>query len=262
MRTKVEGLLLNKTDFQERHLICSLLLRTGKKVSVLFYGGQGGGKKKKPSQLDLGTMLDIELSVSKSSSEVYRAKEWKAIWRAEKIRTDHRAFTAICLICEIAGKIVGEEDLHQKDLTEEHEGIFRVVSNALFYIEKAVDSRNFDMHKELTVFLGKLLGEQGVFPQRENCCLCDLELTTQNVSLLNLEHGGFTCQNCSPGRGDTAMTRELWYVLGPIGSEKYPELVPLKIENKGVSRQLMDYFFYQFQMNQGSFKSLSMVFQL
>lgn len=262
MRTKIEGLLLNKTDFQERHLICSLLLRTGKKVSVLFYGGQGGGKKKKPTQLELGAMLDIELSVSKSSSDVYRAKEWKPIWRAEKMRTNHRAFTLACLILETAAKVVGEEDLHQKDLTDEHEGIFRVVSNALFYLEKAVEDGHFDMHKELTVFLGKLLGEQGVFPQRENCSLCDAELTFQNVSLLSLEHGGFTCSNCSSSRGNSALTKELWFILGPIGSEKYPELIPLKLENRGVSRQLLDYFLYQFQMESGSFKSLSMVFQL
>lgn len=262
MQTKVEGLLLNKTNFQDRHLICSLLLRSGKKVSVMFYGGQGGGKKMKPTQLELGSMLDVELSVSKPSSEVYRAKEWKPIWKAEKMRGNHRAFTLTCLISEIAAKIVGEEDLHQSDLTDEHEGIFRVVSNALFHLDKSIEDGVFDSNKELTVFLGKLLGEQGLFPQRENCCLCDAELTPKNISLLNNEHGGFTCQQCAPGGGESAVSLELWRVLGPIGSQKYPELVGLEVSEKGVSKRIMDYFLYQFQLDSGSLKSLSMVFQL
>jgi DNA repair protein RecO len=262
MKTKIEGIVLNKTDFQERHLICSLLLRTGKKISVLFYGGQGGGKKMKPSQLEVGAMLEVELSISKKTSEVHRAKEWKTLWKAQHIRTNHKAFVLLCAICEIVGKIIGEEDLHQEDLTEEHEGIFRIASNALFYLEKSLESKQFDLHKDLTIFLGKLLGDQGVFPQRENCSLCDQELTEENISALSLEHGGFICLTCSPRRGDFSSINDLWFILGPIGSQKYPDLIPLKLENAGVSRHLMDYFLYQFHLEAGSFKSLSMVFQL
>lgn len=261
MRTKIEGLLLNKTNFQERHLICSLLLRTGKKVSVLFYGGQGGGKKKKPTQLELGSMLEIELSVSRGTSDVYRAKEWKSLWRAEKIRTNHRAFTLLCFILEISGKIVGEENLHQKDLTLEHEGIFRVVSNGIFYLEEAVNGGTFELHKELTIFLGKLLGEQGVFPQREHCSLCETELSPGLISSLSLNEGGFICSQCMPLGSESNMANELWHILGPIGSLKYPDLMGLKTENSGISRVLMDYFLYQFQLSGGSFKSLPMVFQ-
>jgi DNA repair protein RecO len=262
MKTKVEGLILNKTDFQERHLICSVLLRTGKKVSILFYGGQGGGKKIKPTQLEIGAMLEIELSVSKRTSDVHRAKEWKTLWKAQRIRTNHKAFILLCAICEIVSKIIGEEDLHHDELTQEHEGIFRVVSNALFYLEKSLELEQFNLHKEFTIFLGKLLGEQGVFPQRENCCLCGLELCEESISTLSLEHGGFTCSACSPRKADFSAINDLWFILGPIGSQKYPELIPLKLENNGVSRHLMDYFLYQFHLEASSFKSLSMVFQL
>lgn len=262
MKTKIEGIILNKTEFQERHLICSILLRTGKKVSVLFYGGQGGGKKKKPTQIEIGAMLEVELSVSKRTSEVHRAKEWKTLWRAQLIRNNHKAFIFLCAICEIVGKIIGEEDLHHEELTTEHEGVFRVASNAIFYLEQSLETDQFSLHKEFTIFLGKLLGEQGVFPQRENCCDCDLELTEKNISSLSLEHGGFTCSACAPRKGDFTSINDLWFILGPIGSQKYPELVPLKLENTGVSRHLMDYFLYQFHLEASSFKSLSMVFQL
>ena len=262
MQTKIEGLLLSKTEFQERHLICSILLRTGKTISVLFYGGQGGGKKKKPSHLELGTMLKVELSVSKSNADVYRAKEWKLIWRPENIRNNYRAFTLLCFIVEITAKIAGEENLHEPSYTDEHAGIFSVVSNAAFYLEKSVEANEFELYKELTIFLGKILGEQGVFPRLENCSLCEEALNPRLVSALSLEHGGFICSVCSPTSGDSVVSNELWQVLSSIGSLKYQDLESLKVQNKGISRQLLDYLLYQFQIEARTFKSLSMVFQL
>lgn len=262
MQTKIEGLLLSKTEFQERHLICSILLRTGKTITVLFYGGQGGGKKKKPSQLELGAMLKVELSVSKSNTDVYRAKEWKLIWRAENIRNNYRAFTLLCFIVEVTAKIAGEENLHEPSFTDEHAGIFSVVSNAAFYLEKSVKEEKFELYKEMTVFLGKILGEQGVFPRLESCSLCESALTPDLIAALNLEHGGFSCSDCSPLGYDSKLSSELWQLLGQIGSLKYGELQSLKIQNKGISRQLLDYLLYQFQIEAKAFKSLSMVFQL
>ena len=52
MQTKIEGLILSKVPYDERHVIANLLLRSGRKVSVVFYGGRGGGKKQKSSILD------------------------------------------------------------------------------------------------------------------------------------------------------------------------------------------------------------------
>ena len=90
MQTKIEGILIRKIPYQDRHIIGTLLLRSGRKVSVLFYGGQGGGKKLKSSTLELGHMLRVELGRSKSTSDLYRAKEWSPIWIHEKIANNWR----------------------------------------------------------------------------------------------------------------------------------------------------------------------------
>ncbi len=76
MNTKIEGILLSKLAHGERNLLVKLLLRSGKIISVMFYGGRGGGEKKKSSVLEIGTMLKVELARSKSNSELYSAKEW------------------------------------------------------------------------------------------------------------------------------------------------------------------------------------------
>ena len=72
----IEGILIRKTPFQERHVMGNVLLRNGKSLSVLFYGGQGGGKKSKPSTLELGHLFSITASPGKNYSDIIRAKEW------------------------------------------------------------------------------------------------------------------------------------------------------------------------------------------
>ena len=96
MQTKVEGLVLSKIPYDERHLIVNLLLRTGRKISVVFYGGRGGGKKQKSSIIELGFMLSVELSQAKTNTEVYHAKEWNMIWHHDLIRNNHNAFYLMC----------------------------------------------------------------------------------------------------------------------------------------------------------------------
>src|SRR5690606_37672537 len=105
MNTKVEGIVLTKHPQGERNLVVKLLLRSGKVVSVMFYGGRGGGEKKKSSVLELGTMLKVELARSRSNSDMQSAKEWEAIWMADKVRTDHIAFYALCFIVQVAAKV-------------------------------------------------------------------------------------------------------------------------------------------------------------
>ena len=41
MQRKVEGLVLSKMPYQDRHIIMKLLMRSGQVVHVLLYGGRG-----------------------------------------------------------------------------------------------------------------------------------------------------------------------------------------------------------------------------
>lgn len=266
MNTKIEGILIRKIPYQDRHIIGTLLLRTGRKVSVLFYGGQGGGKKLKSSTLELGFMLKIELGRSKSTSELYRAKEWTPLWIHKGIRLNYKAFCVMCLMLEIMEHMATHEDLHDdlqgSDTTMV--GLFRVLSNALVHLDHRVKLKTFDRFSELTIFLGKLLIEQGVFPERNACVFCDQDLSHASLIYLVTDHGGFGCAECV-GHLEAAMLssapegRELWEVLGVIANEKYQKLIDLKLEHFEVAKILLDYFFYQFQMGPGQLKGLSSV---
>ena len=51
-------------------------------------------------------MLRVELGRSKSTSDLYRAKEWSPIWIHEKIRFDYKAFCTMCLMLEIIDQVI------------------------------------------------------------------------------------------------------------------------------------------------------------
>ena len=113
MLTKIEGLILSKTPYGDRHLICRLLLRNGRKISAIFYGGQGGGKNQKGSLIEAGYMLKLELKrgSGKSEESVYSVKEFSPIWQHKKIRENFNAYYLLCFFVEITEKISQREDL-------------------------------------------------------------------------------------------------------------------------------------------------------
>jgi len=149
MQTKIEGIILSKAPFQDRHLICRVLLRSGKIVPVVFYGGSGGGKKNKGSTLEFGYMMKIELAHSKKSSDIYNAKEWLPIWSHQNIRLDHRAFSLLCFYLECAAKFSQEANLHESSEEFDHQsiGLFRAISSSIFYLDEMIKIKEFNYEK-------------------------------------------------------------------------------------------------------------------
>lgn len=220
----------------------------------------------KPTTLELGRMMRIELGHSKRSSDLYRAKEWKVLWSHENIRYNHRAFSTMCVFLELIASLSIEDDLHDQLIDEDDTmvGLFRVLSNSLVHLENKVKEKSCDAGSELLIFLGKLLIEQGLFPARENCAFCDVELELHRNIYLVTDHGGFSCQDCqgsleSAVISDPQEGRELWELLGVIANQRYQDLGALKMEYQGSVRLLLHYFLYQFQFQEHQFKSLKMV---
>lgn len=265
MNTKVEGLVLSKIPFQERHLIVTLLLRSGKKITILCYGGQGGGKKKKSSILEFGFMLAFELSQSKTSSTMYQAKEWKEVWIHNKIRENHKAFYLMCLYLEILNKLAVEANLHDKlEVYDQHSaGLFSVASNGLSHMEKSLKSDTFELNSDFFLFLGKTLIDQGVFPHRENCVLCGEDLMKNPNLFLVPEQGGFSCKACVNkdewAQDRSAFGRLIWELLGIVANKKYSEVDNLPSIGANQASALFQFFCYQLQFHPSDFKSLSMV---
>lgn len=263
MQTKIEGIVLSKIPYDERHIIAHLLLRSGRKVAVIFYGGRGGGKKQKSSVIELGFMLRVELRTSNSHGDIYHAKEWALLWHHEGIRLDHGAFYLMCFFLEVINKISPIENLY--DVHEENVemvGLFASLSNALVHLEKCLEEKLFYPHSHAVIFLTKILLHLGVFPEREQCTLCGEDLQKFNDMYLIAEEGGFACPLCMNQRTAYSIQsgRELWELVGHIAHTKYQDLGNIKLEFKSLPRMLFHYFCFQFHFEEKDFKTAAMVF--
>jgi len=269
MQTKIEGILLSKSPYRNRDLICRILLRSGKKVSVLFYGGKGGGRQQKTSILEFGYLIKIELRRNtRSHSELFVAQEWALTWKHKNIRRHYQAFYLLCSYIEMIDKISLGVDLYDENTEtakEDQEGLFRVLSNGLYYLEEAASNKQFYSKMHLFIFLAKLLAETGVSPQMMMCTFCETKLENHTSGLsFNFVHGGFICGQCqsqaetSEYTDGSAIYRLLKISLGSPFKD-YKKIASLELKNSKPEKQLFHYFCYQFQLEAQKFKSLQLV---
>ena len=249
MQTKVEGIILSKLPYKERDLIAQLLLRGGRRLSVLFKGGRGGGKKKKATGLELGYMLKVDLSRGKSSTELFVAREWSLLWGHRQLRDDHRRFYLACFYLEMIRMISVEADLFSVEESEDQLGLFRVLSNGLFYLEDG----GGDYHAHLFMFLAKLMQELGIYPSLGKCCYCEAPLGDNEVSF---GPEGIYCRGC---RMPTLIGAGLLGQLAMVKSLKYSQVTQLTIETPEMCRQLINYICHNYQLSINNFKSLALV---
>lgn len=270
MLRKIEGLILKKVIYKDRHVIGHVLLRSGKKISVLFYGAQAGSKSGKAAILEVGHMLKIELQITRSTNQIYRAQEWGPIWTHRFIREDFSAFCVMCLMLEVSEKVASEDDLHDEHREHDKEslGIFNILSNSLFQIEVLLKKRKFYSHRSVMIFMAKLSFVQGVFPIRDQCVLSgDPIRPGDNVGLV-FEDGGFALSSyCNPehfmnytNHNNRLYQMELWDLLGIIGAHQFDELEDLDIKTSANVRLFFNYFCYHFNYFETDFKSFNMYF--
>jgi recombinational DNA repair protein (RecF pathway) len=181
-----EGIVTHKVPYKERDLIVKLVLRNGTVGSFYIYGGQGGGKKHKPTIFELGSMVKILVRDQKASriegSELMVAAETQRIWEPQRIRHNIQAFYLVCLYFEILQKFSMNFQLGSSEYdNNEHEGIFSVISNALFHLDDSITKDVFIGHQQLTLFMIKLLYHLGIMPETENCSQPDRGASGQGV---------------------------------------------------------------------------------
>ncbi|MGB0454551.1 MAG: hypothetical protein ACPGJV_12660 [Bacteriovoracaceae bacterium] len=269
MKTKLEGVVLSKRPFDSHHIMATICLRNGKKVNVAFYGGRGGGKKNKPSVIELGYVLSIEVSRSQKNTEVYTAKEWKKVWGHEFIRKNHKAFYLLCFFLETINQVLTEENLSEASkYNDAHdEGYFRVLSNSIFYLERASESAVGDYSLYLVNFLAKLLHELGIFPEIDRCLFSERALNPNEQVALVFESGGFAILETIKGQDiDIDYKRiktasMLLSLLKEVRSQQTKELELKKVE-ESATKMLYDYFCYQTGIASSYIKSAPMVFQM
>ena len=262
MKSKIEGILLSKVDYQDRHSIGKILLRTGEKISCLFYGGKGGGKKQKGSMLELGYFLEIELSRSKASSELYQAKEVLIKWSHEHIRKDYKAFYAMCLFLESSQKLALDANLHEEVQVESRgEGAFKTLSNALFRLEAQCKNKTINVNDEIFIFVSKLIVDQGICPDLKTCLFCGLGLDKCQQIKLVFDQGGFACSDCTENTHEKlklqSLGKNIWHAFALTAVGQYQKIDKFDFESITPAMTLFDYLCHQYQLDKNSFRSLS-----
>ena len=250
----MEGLVLNKFPYGERHLICHLLLRSGSKISTLFLGGRGGGKKLKPGVLELGYLIKVELRQTRSTVALSVAKEWSPQWAHQNIRRSYQAFQLMCFYLELVAKIATEEDLFLPFVElNGNEKTFAALANGVFYLDQKASSNRLCLSFEASLFLSKLLIALGVFPTLRACIFCGNGLSADSVVAFISEQGGFACIKCCPHRHSSEGV--LWQFLTQIGESSYKELSATGKMGAFRPKLLLSYFCYQFHLDKGRMKT-------
>ncbi|MBP9674598.1 MAG: DNA repair protein RecO C-terminal domain-containing protein [Bacteriovoracaceae bacterium] len=253
---KIEGILLSKTPYGDKHIISNLLLRNGEQVALMFYGAQAG-KKTKTSQLEIGSVFKIDLQHKNSnSSEMYIVKEWIATWVPRAIRENHDSFFLASFYLELLKKIAIKTELQVGNL--EHEGLFRVGSNALFYLEESLQKKVFEKQTHLTLFLVKLIFESGVIPQLEHCLFCERELSHQEKLHFDRKEGGFICTYCQTSA--SVKEAQVYRFFKRAITLKYTDYEKMQNSENHINQELMDYLCYQLRFSLQDFKTLPMLF--
>jgi DNA repair protein RecO len=271
MPMHVEGIVINKTPYKERDLICNLLLRSGRTQSIYFYGGRGGGKQNKGSILEVGFMLAIQLSPrrKKIDTDIQIAKEHKLLWDCDNIRTDYRAFYLASFYMEYISKIAIGENLNDENSTE-HAGLFNVLSNGLYYLDEAVKNKNFDLNTHLFIFLSKLSIQLGVAPDLDHCLFCEKQFAEFDLCLFGPQDGGFSCMECSSKKDEyisdnknlrqeyesSQSLRKLMKQVYHLPFKNYSQVPPIV---QGVTIAEFNFINYQFGFSKDQFKSWQMI---
>jgi len=265
MQEKVEGILISKIPFKERNIIGKLLLRNGKVISVLFYGGKGGGPKQKTSLLEFGYMFKITLqNLKNKTTELYSAKDWDIIWQHKTIRENHHAFYLMCFFLEMVKKISISDNLHDEHrLFDKHlEGIFRVLSNALFFLEEAINQKSFYKNSHLFLFLLKLTQESGIFPVIDKCIICNKSFINLKAIVLSSEQGGFICENCfqDDSFSNTIIpSNKIYEVINMFFTLKYSNWKKMPDIDPSIPRIILNYLAYQFHFELRELQTYSFI---
>jgi DNA repair protein RecO len=256
-----EGIVISKLPYKERDLIVKLLLRNGLVGSFYVYGGLGGGKHHKPTAFEVANMMRVQIKDRKSLkhdvSELMIVAEHKRIWEPEHIRHDVQAFYLTCLYFEIIQKFALAYHPSQSGETTDHEGIFSVLSNALFYLNDAVSSKNFQSSQHLSLFMVKLLWQLGILPDTEHCAYCETNLFEADGAAFLIEQGQFACLQCVTGENE----KGLLFRIRKGTQTKFQDYQSLQGTNFLETNKLIQYFCHHYNVRTVELKSYSLLFK-
>lgn len=255
----LEGILVHKAIHKERDLIGTILLREGSLVNLYFYGGRGGGKSQKGSILELGFMLSVKLSSRiKKEQEIHIASEWGLIWNSDRIRSNHQAFYLSTFFFEFIKKVAPPKELDFDD--DSNAGLFKVLSNSLFFMDQAITKNEFHFETHMMAFLAKMIYELGISPDIDHCSFCQ-ELLKDNHFILNVEQGGFACSACTDNfhQEEIEASRLIHRSLHYFKLTSFKELEQQDYLSKAQVHSLFNYICYHYGWDKNKFISYALL---
>ncbi len=258
----LDGIILSKTPYQDRHLLSRVLLKNGKKISVNFLGGQGGGKKMKSSLIQLGHGVRFSLTGKiKEGEQLNLCKEYKGLWEPKSIRDHYRAFYLMCFFLELIDKISLQDDLRSRgkfghvDIGDE--GLYNVLSNAIFYLDDALINNRFDQ-KIFLLFLCKVVFQLGLTPNLDREHFSDIPLSQLSEFHLSFENGGFVDSSDAPIH-EKNNHKDVWKIMRSSWDLKFKNYSELETVEGTVIEVILNYLLYHLGSSKNDFKTLSMI---
>lgn len=256
-----EGIVISRVPYKERDLIAKLLLRNGLLGSFYIYGGQGGGKHHKPSVFEPGSMMKIHIRETKTrnmeGAELLIAQEYTRLWEPSNVRYNIQAFYLICLYFELVMKIAPSHQGEDPSGSQETEGIFSVVSNALFHLEASLVKNNFEAQQQLMLFMVKLLFHMGIMPDTDHCGYCQSNLLESAGASFVPADGHFSCSNCFTGENEKGFLLRVKKGYQTLFQD-YHELTGASFQE---GDRLIQYFCHQFHLKPMDLKSYKLLFK-
>ena len=255
-----EGIITAKVPYKERDLIVKALLRNGLSGSFYVYGGQGGGKKQKPSLLELGHMIKFQVKNHRhkvEGAELMITENHHTVWTPKNIRFNVHAFYLMCLYFELLQKAAIPFHPTDHEFSDEHVGVFNVTSNALFYIDQSLAEENFKPAKHLWFFLVKLLFHLGIMPEGQNCAYCGVSLNDVQVLSFIPNEGHFACGNCFHGENHLSLWQR-WLLSYQTSFKDINEFPDVSFQE---CDKLIQYFCHHFHLKQVELSSYRLLFK-
>ncbi len=255
--TTLEGLIIKKVAVKDNDLLVSVLLRSGEKVSLYCHGGQSG-RKGKASLLEIGMMNRYEVSAKRKDASVLRVKEIQSIWQHQTIRYNFKIFAGLCFVVEISELIAVSyfSDGSEKDETAK---LFNIISNTLFYLDHAEDNPLFSI---LTLFLIKLMQEQGVFPSLDRCVLTGEQIRAESIVSLHPAEGGFCMHDALSVAGEKNIRENDIALCSLLRKSQYlsfKDIAQMDEQSFTVFYKVLSFFCYQLHQDINRFKSLNLL---
>lgn len=247
----IEGIVLKKNIYQDRHLMTTLLLRNGVKKDVLFYGGRGGGKKNKPSTIEIGYLVQTELKTQVKT--ILSSSDWKALWMHQNVRKNYQSLYLVTFFCELINMsaMYGEIE-EQQDLS-----YFNLLSNALVTIDKYKELNEQVIDQFLSLFLARMIFHQGIYPDLTRCILCAKGITNNQV-LFNIHEGGFCCISCT----DIPKSDYAFYLFfNEVKIKNFKELESLSSMSRLQLKKVLEYFCFHCNFTLNQIKTLPFLFK-